>query len=268
MVARPPSRITVARRATVASRPPHSAASFTSPWSLTHSASTPAGTTSCGMPGAVLTQASPASSDSTNDHGGVQVSSENVRPRPVRRAGSTNATSNGRMSTSSASATPTAPGSPSASRFAVATATRTGSRSTPAAVSPARAKATRSPPMPQPRSTTVEAPNAVSRAARWEATESRVACSSPSGVKYIDAARSPNFGTARARRSAWVSATASRSGGVPGAVRASASRARSGSGSSSATALASTPLAVLGQQPRHRLDVHGPPSHRPTLALH
>ena len=94
--------------------------------------------------------------------------------------------------------------------------------------------------MPQPRSTTVEAPNAESRAARCDATESRVACSSPSGVKYIDAASSPNFATARSRRSAWVRATASRSGGVPGADRASASWARSGSGSSSATASAST----------------------------
>ncbi len=90
--------------------------------------------------------------------------------------------------------------------------------------------------MPQPRSTTVEAPNAVSRAARWEATESRVACSSPSGVKYIDAARSPNFSTARVRRSAWVSATASSSDGVPEQARASAERARNGSGSSSAHA--------------------------------
>ncbi len=106
--------MTVARRAAVASRPPHSAASFTSPRSLTHSASTPAGSTSCGMPGAVFTQASPASSDSTKDQGGFQASSEKARPRPVRRAGSAKATSNGRMSTSSASATPTAPGRPSA----------------------------------------------------------------------------------------------------------------------------------------------------------
>ena len=57
-VASPPSPITVARRSVVASRPPHSAASLTSPWSLTHSASTPAGIASWGIPGAVFTHAS------------------------------------------------------------------------------------------------------------------------------------------------------------------------------------------------------------------
>ena len=57
----------------MASRPDHSAASLTSPWSLTHSASTPSGTRSWGMPGATLTQASRRSRPSTNDHGGCPV---------------------------------------------------------------------------------------------------------------------------------------------------------------------------------------------------
>ena len=118
--------------------------------------------------------------------------------------------------------------------------------------------------MPQPRSTTVEVPNALSRAARWVATESRVACSSPSGVKYIDAARSPNFSTARVRRSAWVSATASSVGRRTGAGSlergAGPQRVRLGK----LAGLLEHSLAVVGQQPLHGLDVHTTPS----LALH
>ena len=180
--------MTVARRRVVASRPDQSAASLTSPWSLTHSASTPSGTRSWGMPGATLTQASRRSRPSTNGHGGVQSSTSKVRPRPVLRAGSANATSKGPVSIAVASATITAPARPSAARLASATATRSGSRSTPAQMMPARAVAIRSPPMPQPRSTTVRVEAAVSRAARWAATGRRVACSRPSGVKYIRAA--------------------------------------------------------------------------------
>ena len=135
------------------------------------------------MPGATFTQESRRSSRSTKDHGGVQSSTKNDRPRAERRAGSAKATENGEVSTSTASATITAPGSPSAARLASATATRTGSRSTPAHTTPASAEAIRSPPMPQPRSTSVVAANACSRAARWRATAGRVACSRPSGVK-------------------------------------------------------------------------------------
>ena len=88
IVASPPSPITVARRSVVANTGDHSTASLTSPASLTHSASTPSGTTSCGMPGATLTTPRPASSSSTNDHGGVQPSMSKTRPRAPRRAGS------------------------------------------------------------------------------------------------------------------------------------------------------------------------------------
>ncbi len=83
-----------------------------------------------------------------------------------------------------------------------------GSRSTPTQVMPASAMAIRSPPMPQPRSTRVVVPNAVSRPARCRATGSRVACSRPSGVKYIRAALGPSLASARRRSSTWVSAAA------------------------------------------------------------
>ena len=53
--------------------------------------------------------------------------------------------------------------------------------------------------MPQPRSIRVVASKAASREARCSATVARVACSSPSGVKYIRAAEAPNFGSARRR---------------------------------------------------------------------
>ena len=223
--------MTVARRRVVASRPDQRAASLTSPWSLTHSASTPSGTRSCGMPGATLTQASRRSRPSTNGHGGVQSSTSKVRPRPVLRAGSANATSKGPVSIAVASATITAPARPSAARLASATATRSGSRSTPAQMMPARAVAIRSPPMPQPRSTTVRVEAAVSRAARWAATGRRVACSRPSGVKYIRAASSPNFSSALRRSVTWVRAAATWAGSD---VRRSSVWARSGSSGASA----------------------------------
>ena len=113
--------------------------------------------------------------------------------------------------------------------------------------------------MPHPRSTTDDASNARTRAARCVATDSRVACSSPSGVKYIRAARSPNLVTAARRSAAWESATASRSGAVPGVVRRSDSCAASGS---SVERVAQRDgrrqdlLAVVGQQPAERVEVH------------
>ena len=58
--ASPAPRITVARRRTVASCGDQSAASLTSPSSETHSASTPSGSSACGMPGATLTHRRPA----------------------------------------------------------------------------------------------------------------------------------------------------------------------------------------------------------------
>ena len=138
------------------------------------------------MPGATLTQASPRSTCSTKVHGGVHASTSKVRPAPVRRAGSANTAANAVVSSVVASASFTAPPSPSAPRLARATATRSGSRSTPAAVIPAREKAIRSPPMPQPRSTSDAGEAAAMRPARWSATGSRVACSRPSRVKYIE----------------------------------------------------------------------------------
>ena len=59
--------------------------------------------------------------------------------------------------------------------------------------------------MPQVRSITL-GPATATRAARWVATAVRVACSSPSRVKYIRAASSPSFAAACARSSTWPSA--------------------------------------------------------------
>ena len=155
-VARPPSRITVARRAVVASRPPQSAASLTSPWSLTHSASTPAGTTSCGMPGAVFTHASRVSRASTKDHGGVQASSEKVRPRPVRRAGSAKATSNGVVVDGRAHRHPDRAGQPERGQVRARRPRPAPGRGRrrPRSGRPGRRRSGR-PPIPHPRSTTV-----------------------------------------------------------------------------------------------------------------
>ena len=207
---------------------------MTSPASLTHSASTPSGTRSWGMPGATLTTARRVSSRATNGHGGVQPSASKTRPRAPRRAGSAKTAPNPSRSMVVPSATCTAPARPSAARLASATATRTGSRSTPATVSPARENATRSPPMPQPRSMTLDGWAAASRAARCAATRGRVACSSASGVKYIRTASSPNLATARARSWTWVSAAAARS--ASGSIRRTAAAARTGSPSASAYA--------------------------------
>ena len=140
----------------VASRPDQSAASLTSPWSLTHSASTPGGTSECGMPGATFTQAARVSSGSTNSHDGVQASASEraAASGPSGRVGEGDVEA-GRCRPSSRPRPRPRRASPRAARLASATATRTGSRSTPAVVSPAAAKATRSPPMPQPRSMTV-----------------------------------------------------------------------------------------------------------------
>ena len=81
---------------------------------------------------------------------------------------------------------------------------------------------------------------------------SRVACSRPSGVKYIRAASSPNFGAARRRSSTWVSAAATCAGA---AVRRSAVWARqrvAGRLGGPRQQL----LAVVGQQPAERVEVH------------
>ena len=201
--------MTVARRSVVDRSGDHSTASFTSPPSLTHSASTPCGTRSWPIPGATLTSARRRSRSRTHGHGGVQPSTSKTRPRPPRRAGSAKAAPKPLGSTVVASPTWTAPASPRAARLARAIATRTGSWSTPAATRPAREKASRSPPMPQPRSMTLPSGiAAASRAARWSATRDRVACSSASGVKNIRGAASPNFATARSRSRAWVVAAA------------------------------------------------------------
>ena len=67
-----PDRTTVARWDTVASRPHHSAASTTSPSTLTHSASAPAGTSAWSIPGATLstTRDERSTSPATNVQGG------------------------------------------------------------------------------------------------------------------------------------------------------------------------------------------------------
>lgn len=65
---------------------------------------------------------------------------------------------------------------------------------------PARARAIASPPIPQHRSATLRTPSSANRPARWTATEVRVACSTPFGVKNMRyASFAPNFATARCR---------------------------------------------------------------------
>src|SRR3569623_2883069 len=97
-VASPPPPITVARRAAVARAGDPSTASFTSPASLTHSASPPSGTSEWGMPGATFTHDGVGSSAATNDQGGAPSSARNARPRAPRRAGTAYAEANGAVS--------------------------------------------------------------------------------------------------------------------------------------------------------------------------
>ncbi len=218
----------MARRSVVERLGDQITASLTSPPSLTHSASAPAGTRSWPMPGATFTSDRRVSRSSTQGHGGVQPSTSKTRPRPPRRAGSAKAASKPLTSTVVASPAWTAPGRPSASRLARAIAARTGSWSMPAATSPARAKASRSPPMPQPRSTTLPpGMAAASRDARCSATRARVACSSASGVKNIRWAASPNFATPFSRSCAWVVAAAAFS--ASGSRRRTTAATRTGS---------------------------------------
>ena len=254
----------------MASRPPQSAASFTSPWSLTHSASTPAGTTSCGMPGAVLTQASPASSDSTNDHGGVQASSGEgpaaagapgrVGEGDVERAGCRR---RARRRRRPRRAGPARRGSRSA------TATRTGSRSTPAAVEPG------------PRERDQVAADAAAEVDHGRGAERREPGRPVRGDREPGRLLEPvrrevhrrgelaelRRRPARAARPGSARPRAA-SGGVPGAARASAARARSGSGSSSGDGAARAPAGrrrsaatARSRRPRRPLPI-------PALALH
>ncbi|CAM5710630.1 hypothetical protein SANTM175S_10457 [Streptomyces antimycoticus] len=77
-----------------------------------------------------------------------------------------------------------------------------------------RASAIASPPMPQHRSAVRRTPNSARRAARYAATEVRVDCSTPFGVKYMRCASSePNLATARCRSVAWVRAAETSAGG-------------------------------------------------------
>ena len=95
---------------------------------------------------------------------------------------------------------------PARRRSRAATAQVSGSRSTASTSMPARARAIASPPMPQHRSASRRTPSASKRCARHSATCVRVACSTPSGVKYIRcASAAPNFATARCRSRAWPS---------------------------------------------------------------
>ena len=125
-----------------------------------------------------------------------------------------------RWSTVVASATVTAPGRPSAARLASATATRTGSRSTPGRGDAGLGRG---------QQVAADAAAEVDQGAGAEGLpagrrgagrpRSRVACSSPSGVKYIRAARSPNLATARRRSAAWVRAAATCAGSAPRRTR-------------------------------------------------
>ena len=103
----------------------------------------------------------------------------------------------------------------------------------------------------------------VSRAARCVATGSRVACSRPSGVKYIRDASSPNLSSALRRSSTWVSAAATCSG--------EAVRRRAVCAASSITGRSSKagqqPLPVVGEQPPERLEIQpADPSSGPRTA--
>ena len=110
-----------------------------------------------------------------------------------------------------ASATSTAPPSPRAARLAWATATRTGSRSTPAAVSPAArerhqvaadaaAQVDHRRGRPRP---------GAGRPGGWPRAPGGLL--EAVGREVHPAGQVPNFGTARRRSSAWVSAAATRS---------------------------------------------------------
>ena len=92
--------------------------------------------------------------------------------------------------------------------------------------------------MPQPRSIRDAAEAACSRPARCVATGSRVACSRPSGVKYIRAARSPNLARPAGAASTWVRATA---------TCAAVARRRSAVWTASSSS-ASAAAAVVGRQ--------------------
>ena len=102
-------------------------------------------------------------------------------------------------------------------RFIVATAAVSSSRSTARTSRSNVASAIESEPMPQPRSATRSTPADAKRCACRAATGSRVACSSPSGVKSMPAANGPNLARAAARSRDWVSAAATRAGGWPAA---------------------------------------------------
>ena len=97
-----------------------------------------------------------AASPSTASNGGEYDRGSNVRPRPLRRAGSTKTPPAPVTSTSSTSAhrTSARPDRPAASTLARATSAVSGSRSTPMTCSPAAARARRSSPTPQQRSRT------------------------------------------------------------------------------------------------------------------
>ena len=114
--------------------------------------------------------------------------------------------------------------------------------------------------MPQPRSTTDGASKACTRAARCRATGSRVACSSPSGVKYIRRGQVAELrDRGPAQRGLGQRDGELRADRPSGAVRRSESCAASGSSSTaapSATASASSCLAVVGQQPGEGVEVH------------
>jgi hypothetical protein len=153
-----------------------------------------------------------------SESGGEYASGSKVRPRPPRRAGSRNtaswpASSASGTSPTSARRTVTRSARPRAAALASATAQVNGSRSTASTRRPALARAMASPPTPQHRSATVRAPSAAIRSARQAATGARVACSTPSAVKYIRSASGPNFAAARCRSRAWPMAAETTSAG-------------------------------------------------------
>ncbi len=230
-----PDGSSVARNAPGANPSPYqSTASFTSPPTEIHSASASGPIASCGTPGAILRAARGAlrAAAVAQESGGEYASGSKTRPRPPRRAGSTKTASYGDVSISATSAhrTSISPVRPSASALARATSTVSGSRSTASTEIPARASAIASPPMPQHRSATLRTPSPANRVARWAATEVRVACSTPSGVKNIRYASSaPNFATARCRNRACPSAADTSSAGYVRRSRVAVASSSAGS---------------------------------------
>ena len=192
--ASPPGPMTVARWRAVAVRPDQSAASLTSPPSLTHSASTSAGTSACGIPGATFTHASRPQQPldpGPRRHPVVDVEGAPgaAAPRGVgEREVEPAVVDRGRVGDLDARrAVRGRPGWPRPRRPAPGRGRR---RRTPGRRGTPRSGRRRS--RTRGRSGCARRTPGSGRRG-GSATDSRVACSSASGVKYIRSARSPNL---------------------------------------------------------------------------